>query len=84
LFLPLRGEQTEDIVLLGEAALIVFREDDAAVGDDVELAALALDGRRLMPSCAGDRGRETRGPGVVPVSDWAVANLDCHARSIAG
>ncbi len=71
------AEQGQHLVLLREAPLALFGEDEAPVRDDVVLAPLALDGGCLVP-CVGQRGRETRGPNVVAVSDGAVEDLDPH------
>src|SRR5687768_3951263 len=65
------GERSEDLVVLGETVLLALREDELAVDAHVELTRLAgeqvdLDALRLL-----DRGRETRGLGLV-VSDHAV------------
>src|SRR5262249_54821140 len=80
--LPLRANQVEDLAVLGIAAFPLLREDELAVGEDVELAALTRDCARLMPIHSVDRDRETRGPGVVAVSDWAVEDLDPHGVEI--
>ena len=65
--------------MLREPPLVLLREDDAAVGDDVELAVLAL---LVLGFEAGlpQLGRETRGPSVVAASDGAVEDLDAHLR----
>jgi hypothetical protein len=68
-------------VLLGEAALRLLREEEVAVGDDVELALRALDDARVDPGGL-QRGRETRGPAVVAPSDRAVEDLDAHVESL--
>ncbi len=71
--------------MLGEPAFTLLREQQLAVGEDVELALLALDGRRLVLGALADLGRETRGPAVVAVSDGAVEDLDpCHASEVTG
>jgi hypothetical protein len=57
----------------------LLREEQALAREHVELALLALDGRRLDPRSVRDLGRETRGPPVVAVSDGAVVDLDLHA-----
>jgi hypothetical protein len=64
--------------VLGESALPLLREEQAVVGEHVELALRALDGRRLDPRPIRDLGRETRGPPVVAVSDGAIVDLDLH------
>jgi hypothetical protein len=70
-------QDREDLVLLGEAPGALLREDELTVGDDVELALLA--GRdRGLDAPVVQRGRETRGPDVVPVSDGAKKDVDCH------
>ena len=79
---PASPEQLDDLVLLGEAALLLLREHERAVCDHVELALPALDGRRIVAD-ALQRGRETRGPAVVAVSDGAVEDLDAHARRLS-
>jgi hypothetical protein len=58
----------------------LLREDDPAVGDDVELALSSGDGVRLVRRAFVQLGRETRGPSVVAVSDGAVKDLDLHSR----
>ena len=75
------GEGGEDFVLLGEAAFRLLREEELAVGDDVELALRALDDARVDPGGL-QRGRETRGPAVVAPSDRAVEDLDAHVQSL--
>jgi hypothetical protein len=62
--------------VLGEAPLPLLREQQAAVGDHVELALLAFDGGRLVLGLRIDLGRETRGPAVIAVSDGAVQDAD--------
>ena len=62
--------------MLGEAALVLLREQQRAVGNHVELAAFALDGRCLVLGPQVDLGRETRGPAVIAVSDGAVEDVD--------
>jgi hypothetical protein len=65
--------------VLGKSSLPLLREEQAFVGEHVELALFALDGCRLDPRPIRDLGRETRGPPVVAVSDGAVVDLDLHA-----
>src|SRR5919202_3731805 len=73
----------EDLVGLGESPVALPREQELAVGDHVELALLALDGRRFVVRPSVDLGRETRGPAVIAVSDGAVEDLDArHARRL--
>src|SRR4051812_45490961 len=75
---PVALQPREDVVALGEAALVLLREDELAVREHVELALVSL-------LCAGavaaarELGRETR----VPASGGAVedANLG-HARTL--
>ena len=70
--------------MLREASRALLREQQPAVGDDIELALLALDRRRAVLCPEVDLGRETRGPAVVAVSDGAVEDADLgHARSLA-
>jgi hypothetical protein len=70
-------------VFLGEAAFGLLRENEVAVGDDVELALRAFDDARVDPTRV-ERGRETRGPAVVAASDGAVVDLDAHGRERTG
>ena len=55
--------------------LLLLREDDRAVGDDVELRACAGHRRRLVTAVCKLR-REAHGPRVVAASDRAVEDLD--------
>jgi hypothetical protein len=75
------GERGEDLVLLGEASFRLLREDEVAVGENVELTLRALDDTGVDPAVL-QRGRETRGPTVVTPSDGAVEDLDAHAESL--
>jgi hypothetical protein len=55
-------EPGEDLVVLGEAADLLLREDELAVDEDVELAVPARrDGRGRVPRTL-DLGGETRRP----------------------
>jgi hypothetical protein len=75
----------QDLLVLGKPPFTLLREQELAVGENVELALLALDGRRLVLGALVDLGRETRGPAVVAVSDGAVEDLDaCHASEVTG
>jgi len=77
-------EQGEHLVVLGEAALAVLREDGRAVDDDVELPRLARLDRGGVLRPVVDLGRETRGPSVVAASDGAVLDQHvAHAPSVA-
>ena len=69
-----------DLVVLREAAFLLFREDQFPVGDDVELTLLARDGLGLVSGALVQLGRETRGPAVITVSDGAVEDLDRHGH----
>jgi pimeloyl-ACP methyl ester carboxylesterase len=66
--------------VLGESALALLREDQLPVGDDVVLTLVPGDGLRLVRSALVQRGRETRSPAVITVSDGAVEDLDLHAN----
>jgi hypothetical protein len=57
--------------------LLPLGEDEPTVGLDIELAAVALDEFRLRACLSLDRGRETRGPGVVASAN-AVADANGH------
>jgi GNAT superfamily N-acetyltransferase len=61
--------------------LAVLREDERAVGHDVELRLAARSGRRLDPARV-QLGRDTRGACVVAVSGRAVEDLDGHEKSL--
>jgi hypothetical protein len=63
--------------------LLLLREHDLAVADDVELA-LAAGPDRCVVSLLVQLGRETRGPSVVAASDRAIQDLDAHAGSVRG
>ena len=64
--------------MLGKASLLLFREDEPAVGDDVVLALRAFERLRLEP-LVRQLSRETRGSFVVTGSDGAVEDLDAHS-----
>jgi hypothetical protein len=57
--------------------MIGFREDRAAVGEDVELPVAAGRCGDVVPG-SFQLGGETRGPRVVPASGGAVEDLDPH------
>jgi len=58
--------------------LALLREEELAVGEDVELRLRALPNRGVETPVV-QLGRETRGPPVVPASDGAVENFDAHS-----
>ena len=62
--------------MLREAPLLLLREDDRLVGEDVELALVAGLDLGLVLGLSVQLGRETRGPFVVTVSDRAVEDPD--------
>ena len=66
--------------MLGESALVLLREDQLPVGDDVVLTLFPGDGLRLVRSALVQLGRETRSPAVIAASDGAVEDLDLHAH----
>jgi len=68
----------DDLGVLREAAFLLLREDQAPVGDDVELTLLTRHDLGLVSGALVQRGRETRGPAVIAVSDGAVEDLDPH------
>ena len=70
-------EEREHLVILREAPLVLLREDELPVGDDVVLALRPLE-RDGVVTCVRQHGRETRGPSVVAASDGAVEDLDAH------
>jgi hypothetical protein len=67
--------------VLREATFALLREDESAVGHDVELALLPGNGARLVRGQVVQLGRETRSPSVIAVSDGAVVDLDLHPRA---
>jgi len=69
-------QECSNLALLGEAALRLLREDDLSVQKHVVLALGALLGDGLVLRFGVQLGRETRGPGVIAVSDRAVENAD--------
>jgi AcrR family transcriptional regulator len=58
--------------------LLLLREDERPVLQDVELARAAFPGGGV-DSMLRELGRETRGPAVVAASDGAIQDLDAHA-----
>jgi hypothetical protein len=65
--------------VLWEAPLLLFRENQPTVRDNVELAVAASFDLGIVLRLGVQLGRETRGPLVVPVSDRAVLDEDvCH------
>jgi len=73
------SEFYENLVVFGEAVLLLLRKDHVAVGDDVELRLCALDRMRVMTPF-GQVVREAHGPRVVAASDRAVEDLDACQR----
>ena len=71
-------EHPQDLVVLRKAPLVLLREDERPVGDDVVLALRPLE-RDGVVTCLRQHGRETRGPTVVAASDGAVEDLDAHS-----
>jgi hypothetical protein len=64
--------------VLREAPGLLFREDDLAVAEHVELPLGARDVSRRN-TLVVQLGRETRGPLVIAHSGRAVVDLDGHA-----
>jgi hypothetical protein len=70
--------------VLGEAALLLLREDEHVVDEDVELPLAARRRCRRVIAQTVDLGRETRGPRVIAASGGAVEDADgAHAPLIA-
>ena len=69
--------------MLGEASHVLLREEELAVGDDVELGARPGSRLRGDAELRGDLGRETRGPLVVAASGGAVDDLDAHGGIVS-
>jgi hypothetical protein len=59
--------------------LALFREDELAVGEDVELPLPAFADSGWVLRLPFDLRRETRGARVIAVSDGAVMDLDGHS-----
>jgi hypothetical protein len=77
----LASELGEDLGVLGEAVLLLFREEERVAVEHVELALRALERLGGAAGLRSDLGRETRGPFVVPASDGAVEDADlAHHR----
>jgi hypothetical protein len=68
----------QDLVVRGEAAFLLLREQHAAVRNYVELASSPRTDLGLVFRAPVDLSRETRGPLVVALSDGAVENFDVH------
>lgn len=64
--------------MLGEPALLLLREDQLTVREDVVLALRALLDLGLVLGLGVQLGRETRSPRVVPLSDGAVLDQDAR------
>ena len=64
--------------MLREAALLLLRENEPAVGDHVVLALRSFE-RLGVEALLLQLSRETRGSYVVTASDGAVEDLDAHA-----
>ena len=64
--------------MLGEPALRLLREDQLTVREHVVLALRALLDLGLVLGLGVQLGRETRGPRVISVSDWAVLDEDAR------
>jgi hypothetical protein len=71
-------KETDDFELVGKPTGLGFREDQVAVGQDVELALASRRGLGLEARLVVNGGRETRGPSVVAASGGAVEDLDGH------
>ena len=75
-------ERGDDLGLVREAAFALLREDQPVIEEDVELTCPAGRNRGGLVGALVDRGRETRGPGVVPASGGAVDDLDGHRSNL--
>ena len=64
--------------MLREAPFVLLREDQLTVREHVELALAALLDLGFVLRLGVQLGRETRGPGVVAVSDGAVLDQDAR------
>jgi hypothetical protein len=77
---PAIAQALEDLFGLRIAARLVLREDQLAVEDDVEDAAVAANQLGDDAGLPFDLGRQTGGPGEI-VSTSAVGEGDLHFRS---
>ena len=69
--------------MIGEAADLLLRVDHRPVREHVELAFRPFLDRSLVLRLVIQLGRETRGPGVVAVSDGAILDEDaCHNANL--
>jgi hypothetical protein len=69
--------------VIWETTFLLFREDQLTVREHVVLALRPLLDLCFVLRLGVQLGRETRGPGVVPVSDGAVLNQDArHERKL--
>jgi hypothetical protein len=82
LLFSLPHESFQHLVRRRETLLLLLREHQAAVREDVELTFAAFKCLCLVLRPLVDLGRETRSPFVVSVSDGAVVNLDAHGRTL--
>ena len=71
------GQESEDLVGIGEAAGLVLGVDPVAVNLHVEYPAVALDQRRVDAVLCLDCGRQTGGLWQI-VSAYAVFDCDLH------
>jgi hypothetical protein len=70
--------------VLREASLLLLREDELFVGEDVELALVPGLDLGLVLRLGIQLGRETRGPFVIAVSDGAVKDPYLrHGKNLA-
>ena len=76
------AEGVDDLALVGEASLVVFREDLLLTREHVEDASASADELRVCSELRLDLGRQTGGPGQV-VSNAAVMDDDLHFGSLA-
>lgn len=74
-----RRNLLEDFAGFGEAAELLFREDERAFDHDIEHATAALDEHSFNVACALQLSRQTGGSGQI-ASLAAVSDLDFHCQ----
>jgi hypothetical protein len=71
-------KQLEDLVILGHVTGLLVREDELAVGKDVEYAQAAHGDPRLDAQFFFDEFLQAPGPSAMLSSNQAALDLDVH------
>jgi hypothetical protein len=79
-----RAEESGNLTVLGKAAPLVLRPDQAVFDDHVELPSAAGCDLCVDADRVAKLDRETRGSCVVSASGGAVEDLDGHADNLIG